>query len=95
MSDCERIVETYWKEMQEVEDWAKWLEDEALEIMKIVDGHGTLRGVIVVLGIGGPHVELNTRDQTVECWWGRDHAVRYLSSEICGEIEEEVERWFE
>ena len=90
-SHCERIVEEYWKEFQEVKDWGSYIEEEALEIMRIVDSQGTLRGVIVVLGTGGPHIELNTRDQTIGCWWSSEEAVRYLSNEICVEIEDAIE----
>ena len=79
MEECKRIIEVYKKEFWENKDnpkYAKELVENALDIMKIVDiGTNDTIGYIVVLGVGGPNIELNTRDGALYCDWGMNHEV--------------------
>ena len=43
---------------------------EFIECFRMLDMHGTFAGVILVLGTGGPHIELNTREARLKGIWG-------------------------
>ena len=92
MGDCKKVVEEYKKEFWEKKDnpeFVKELIEDALEIMKICDiGTNEARGYIIVLGTGGPHVEINTRDNMIYCYWWGDGAHAELPTELRDAIED-------
>ena len=61
---------------------------EPLEYMVLKDNMKNYRGVILVLSIGGPHIELNTRDGKVNGVWGNDVFYQQLDQEACDRIDE-------
>lgn len=65
-----------------------WLADGVLEILRIADKDGEVVGHVLVLGTGGPHVELNTRDLTLYCWHGKEFARLCVEADICDMIDD-------
>ncbi len=93
MEECKKMIKDY------VEDLKENLNDtieNALEIMKIVDANddSDTRGYIIVLATGGPHIEINTRDGTIGCWWGSDSYEYFLGRDLINEIEEALDDIF-
>ena len=46
-------------------------------------GYEGITDIIMVLGTGGPHIELSLAEHAVEGWWGDMHLTYYVDSEIC------------
>jgi len=47
----------------------------------------TISNVTLVLGVGGPHVELNASRGTVSVSWGGDHHTTHVNNDaLCDEI---------
>ena len=49
---------------------------------------GTMRGVIAVVGVGGPRIELNTRQQMVIGYWGKEVARSTADKDTCQRVEQ-------
>ena len=49
---------------------------------------GKLRGVIAIVGIGGPRIELDTRQQRVNGYWGNVEARARVNKDTCDQVEQ-------
>lgn len=69
----------------EYSDWLEVLDIIALEVYANarvdMDGDTTINEIVVVTGIGGPHVEFAVSDSGIfaQGWWGSDHADKRAS----------------
>ncbi len=49
---------------------------------------GKLRGVIAIVGVGGPRIELDTRQQQVIGYWGNEEVRSRVDAETCRQVEQ-------
>ena len=49
---------------------------------------GKMRGVIAIVGVGGPRIELDTRQQRVNGYWGNDEARAMVNKDTCERVEQ-------
>ena len=49
---------------------------------------GTMRGIIAIVGIGGPRIELDTRNQRINGYWGNAEARARVNKDTCDRVEQ-------
>ena len=49
---------------------------------------GKMRGVIAIVGVGGPRIELDTRRQMIIGYWGKDEARAMVNKDTCERVEQ-------
>ena len=104
-SDAEVTAEAYVRTISvEVEgapepwDAAAEYVAEALDAEYVVDSRGHVKAVHLVVGTGGPHVEvhhhLGTNAVHVRVWWWRDYAERHVHAPaLAADLDGLAEAW--
>ena len=89
----ERLIESIeWLAEQPAEHFTnEWVLD--VEITK--NTRGDLLGVVVVTDTGGPHLQLNTRFNRVEGYWGGEEVTMPINESTCEAVIDFYEEVFE
>jgi len=67
-----------------IENMDSFHEMDPLEVKVVSSLDGTVREIILVLTIGGPHIEVNVTNQTVLGSWGGDsHTTHVNNGPLC------------
>jgi hypothetical protein len=88
-------VEAATDPVQAAEDYVQW---QALDVNYLITSSGDVREVQLVVGVGGPHVEVHcwigSEHVTVRAWSGRDRAeVEVHAPALAAEVEIMAEHW--
>lgn len=68
--------------------------NDALDIEYTIGGDGTFRGVRIMVACGGSNIWVDTlRGEVFGAWWS-DRASAWIPSEICNEIDEVFEEYY-
>ena len=69
--------------------------NDPLDIEYTISGRGDYLGARIAVALGGPNIYINTRDGYVQGYWGTDRAEAWIPSEICEEIDNIFEEYYE
>lgn len=90
MSDENLAVDQAVSTAERIEDTDSMDELDPLDVevtLSLGSREPTISDVTLVLGVGGPHVELNASRGTVSVSWGGDHHTTHVNNEpLCEEI---------
>lgn len=67
-----------------------FLNEEVLYLQLTRNVHGYLTGAVLTTSVGGPHVEIDTRQRTVTGWWGGDTCTAKIKGTVCDMVNEEI-----
>ena len=68
---------------------------DCLDVEYRVDASGKYKSVALTVTTGGPHVEIDTADDTVKLWWGGDHAKWSFSSKAGDMIDDIYSEYYQ
>jgi len=69
---------------------------DPLEVEYLVSGSGDVKEVILVLTVGGPHIEFNVTKSRVDGYWGGDdHSAPVFNDEVWQAVDEYYAQTFE
>ena len=85
------------KAMNEEEEPASFYDyfEDALDWNYTISANGDFLGVRVYVTLGGPNVWIDTRNKEIAGAWGTERESTWLPSEICEEIDEVFESYYE
>ena len=66
-----------------------FLNEEVLDLQLTRNVHGYLTGAVLITAVGGPHVEIDTRQHTVTGWWGGTTHTAKINGGVCDMFNDE------
>ena len=67
---------------------------DALDIDYITNSKKEYKACRIMIAWGGPNIYVNTWERKVELYWWTDSAEFYLSSDVCNQINDYMEEYF-
>lgn len=67
----------------------------ALDVEYIISTRGEYLGAHIAVTLGGPNIYIDTRRGYVTGYWDTDHAEAWLPREVCDEIDDIFEAYYE
>jgi len=90
------ITEYVVDEAKRIEDMDSYEQLEPLEVKVECSLDGTVREIVCVLTVGGPHVEVNVTNGTVTGYWGGDsHTTHVNNDSVLDVAHDSYKRQFE
>ena len=89
-NDCKEVWENEEESLSEVTDVSTFLSEGVLEIKRVqtLSNGWITDSYILVLGIGGPHVEINTSTGLLSVfWWSDTYESRTYDSKVVSLLE--------
>ena len=68
--------------------------NDVLDIEYTISSRGDYLGARIAVTLGGPNVYIDTREGEVKGYWGTDRANAWIPSEICDEINNIMEEYY-
>ena len=68
---------------------------DALDIEYTISSRGDYLGARIAVALGGPNIYIDTREGEVKGYWGTDRADAWIPSEICEEINNIMEEYYD
>jgi len=68
---------------------------DVLDIEYTISGRGDYLGARIAVAIGGPNIYIDTREGYVKGYWGTDREEAWIPSEICEEIDNIMEEYYD
>ena len=69
--------------------------NDMLDIEYTISSRGDYLGARIAVALGGPNIYIDTREGYVKGYWGTDRAARWIPSEICEEINDIMEEYYD
>ena len=69
--------------------------NDVLDIEYTISSRGDFLGARIAVTLGGPNIYIDTREGEVKGYWGTDRAECWIPSEICEEINNIMEEYYD
>ncbi len=67
---------------------------DVLDIEYTISGRGDYLGARIAVALGGPNIYIDTREGYIKGYWGTDRAECWIPSEICEDIDNIMEEYY-